>query len=736
MTGVLASTCVLIGAILIFRRIAEGRISPVIIYAVWLLVAVRIVVPFDFSSLLPQTAAADRERIWYLAENEDIRNHQIVSENEINENFGNLEPDKADIQKQPPGKSGGEGQFADIGFSDNSENEVISEKTQKNGTVFSWKQAAVLVWAVGAVGIAAAFVIKNIVFYRKLKKCRVYFGKTKRNIKIYRAEHVGAPFVFGFIKPGIYIDSISLKDDIILKHVLEHELGHVLHKDNFWQIVRWLCLAIQWFNPFVWAAAVLSLQDAEIACDYHVIYKKEASERFSYGKSLIKLASTDGEKNYSYLYSPLRSYHHRAFRERISKIGEFTIIERSRNFGAAVIAATIFAAAVMGCGKGAAPVNEIDYSAPAELTNDKEAAIVRKDSLSLQAEGMLPKDIYGNLIVAADNGFYMMGQTDSEGSASYRNYIDVSEKGVRPLDKDACDNKVFDGAWEGHVYFIGGRIYFYVTEADGRDALYTKKADGTEISRVCYFDDGMSPYKPWVFAAYDSKNQDIYYFSEKLKKGNVAWNKDERALVRLNLETGAQKIAGWVSAEIDMDTYGAAGDNILYEKDGNITAYNISGAGEIAIELPNREEYGHWIVENNRIYYMAKDKNTVLSMDLTTGKEAVAGKVFDEPSDTLHASMTGFMWDNYLVFYVIDDINLKSSYIAMEAGNGEKTSCRLVQYHSMSTDIIGETDEQFLIIQPNDETLTENKGQPVYMLIDKEDYWNGDYDKAVQLKHL
>lgn len=45
MAEVILTTSILIIAILVFRQIARDRVSPTLIYAVWLLAAVRILVP-------------------------------------------------------------------------------------------------------------------------------------------------------------------------------------------------------------------------------------------------------------------------------------------------------------------------------------------------------------------------------------------------------------------------------------------------------------------------------------------------------------------------------------------------------------------------------------------------------------------------------------------------------------------------------------------------------------------
>ena len=62
------------------------------------------------------------------------------------------------------------------------------------------------------------------------------------------------------------------------------------HGDHFWAWMRLAALALHWYNPLVWAAAILSKRDAELACDEAVLRWLGAEERHNYGETLLSLS--------------------------------------------------------------------------------------------------------------------------------------------------------------------------------------------------------------------------------------------------------------------------------------------------------------------------------------------------------------------------------------------------------------------------------------------------------------
>lgn len=50
-----------------------------------------------------------------------------------------------------------------------------------------------------------------------------------------------------------------------------------------------MCLALHWFDPFVWWAAALSRTDAELACDAAAVQSLGEAERAAYGRTLLRM---------------------------------------------------------------------------------------------------------------------------------------------------------------------------------------------------------------------------------------------------------------------------------------------------------------------------------------------------------------------------------------------------------------------------------------------------------------
>lgn len=89
----------------------------------------------------------------------------------------------------------------------------------------------------------------------------------------------------------VYISGRNAEDEASLRYVLEHELAHYRHGDHLTVFLRSAALALHWFNPLVWWAAMLSKQDSELFADAGAISRLGEDEREGYGLALIGLAA-------------------------------------------------------------------------------------------------------------------------------------------------------------------------------------------------------------------------------------------------------------------------------------------------------------------------------------------------------------------------------------------------------------------------------------------------------------
>lgn len=57
-----------------------------------------------------------------------------------------------------------------------------------------------------------------------------------------------------------------------------------------------MCLAVHWFDPLVWWAAILSRRDSETACDAGTIQRLGEQQRAAYGRTLLAMTCSPGPK--------------------------------------------------------------------------------------------------------------------------------------------------------------------------------------------------------------------------------------------------------------------------------------------------------------------------------------------------------------------------------------------------------------------------------------------------------
>lgn len=122
-------------------------------------------------------------------------------------------------------------------------------------------------------------------------------GKLKRKLataillrdNIYESEFVDSPFVFGVVKPNIYLPMHM--DEGTAAYVIAHECAHLARRDHWWKVLGYLVLALHWFNPLVWVAYILFCRDIKLACDEKVVRGLDGAARADYSQALLSCAA-------------------------------------------------------------------------------------------------------------------------------------------------------------------------------------------------------------------------------------------------------------------------------------------------------------------------------------------------------------------------------------------------------------------------------------------------------------
>ena len=139
------------------------------------------------------------------------------------------------------------------------------------------------IWVIG-MGCMAAYMLLSFIWMRLTLRRAEHIRDN-----VYRCTQWSTPFVLGIIAPCIYVpESVSEED---LPQVLAHERCHIRRWDHVVKPFAFLLLAVNWFNPVLWATYVLLGRDMENACDEMALKNADAAQRAAYSRALVSCAA-------------------------------------------------------------------------------------------------------------------------------------------------------------------------------------------------------------------------------------------------------------------------------------------------------------------------------------------------------------------------------------------------------------------------------------------------------------
>ena len=138
---------------------------------------------------------------------------------------------------------------------------------------------AAILWIAGIVIMLAYALISYLKLKKTVSVC-VPVGE-----RLLACDEVKAPFILGVFRPVIYVpSSMSGKT---LAHVIRHERAHLQRHDHWWKPLGFLLLSVYWFNPLCWIAYILLCRDIEMACDEKVIRDMDKDDMAAYSQALL-----------------------------------------------------------------------------------------------------------------------------------------------------------------------------------------------------------------------------------------------------------------------------------------------------------------------------------------------------------------------------------------------------------------------------------------------------------------
>lgn len=113
----------------------------------------------------------------------------------------------------------------------------------------------------------------------------------KAEERIFEMDGIPTPFVYGLIRPRIYLPAHLQPEE--RRYVLTHERVHITRKDHLVKLIGWGAVCLHWFNPLVWLAFRLMESDMEMSCDETVLRQLGEDVKQEYSRALLSLSCAE-----------------------------------------------------------------------------------------------------------------------------------------------------------------------------------------------------------------------------------------------------------------------------------------------------------------------------------------------------------------------------------------------------------------------------------------------------------
>ena len=271
------SGSLLILALLLGKRFLKDKISRQWQYYIWLIVLLRLLLPFG-----PEVSLMGKA---YQAVDQAI-SQTVPLPPQQNAPGDNLAPAVGAEQHNEPVNSPADDittahQFQDIGVL------LINH---------IW-----LVWLVAALG----FLIRKITIYQgfvryikagltpvsdiqRLNELSIVAEQLgiKKPIELCVNPLVSSPLLIGFFHPCVVLPSADIPEKDF-RYIVLHELTHYKRRDMFYKWLVQITVCLHWFNPLVHLMSREITKACEFSCDEAVLAKMGSSNAQDYGKTLL-----------------------------------------------------------------------------------------------------------------------------------------------------------------------------------------------------------------------------------------------------------------------------------------------------------------------------------------------------------------------------------------------------------------------------------------------------------------
>ena len=293
----------------LFRKLPKRWMPRKAVVWLWLIIALRMLVPWDASVKLPVRCG-----VAYCTQQIERVLQPLWTDVLDNETEEKIKNDSAPVGTQKgadrlitPEEDKSGTSDKEIVISVSGRKEMTFEKWIPLFWFFGTVCAALILWYRGRpenVVLREAIPLtpdecRQIIDYihlanqKKLPLSR--FGFTRKGTPLRPllvSDRINTPVTVGIFRQKIILSkTMTSEEPAQLAYVLLHEVQHVRGYDNLVKLLVLAAVCVHWFNPLAWHMFSLLSQDIEMACDDSVLRLIGESQKKNYANSILLLAT-------------------------------------------------------------------------------------------------------------------------------------------------------------------------------------------------------------------------------------------------------------------------------------------------------------------------------------------------------------------------------------------------------------------------------------------------------------
>lgn len=270
--GLSLACSAVLAPLLLASRLVRRRYAARTCYVLWLLLAMRLLLPFS---------AAPSDRVVTV----EVPQYEIELAPQIH-----ASSQTASAKTRTPVQTASQ-----------------SDQTTRKPPAVSLTQILPGLWAAGMAGcglwVALSYVLARSMLLRRAKPANAEDEALlnalreelacKQRALLCRSEQVNTPMLMGMVRPLVLLPAGELPEEE-LSIMLRHELTHLRRHDVAYKLCLQLVCIIHWFNPLVWWMSREAGRNLELCCDEDVVRGRDGAFRCAYGEILLKTAAGSG----------------------------------------------------------------------------------------------------------------------------------------------------------------------------------------------------------------------------------------------------------------------------------------------------------------------------------------------------------------------------------------------------------------------------------------------------------